>query len=157
MRAYLIQALGYANTAYTFLRTHAPAVVALLVSVPFIMIFDRRVPRTIDTTTITPSPVKPGETATLIFTATDYRRCTGITIRWIVDSKGVRFLLSNSPVESSDELGVSHQFVKDFPIPLGITPGTATYHALVQRWRNPLQQFWTMNHDTTAKFDVVKK
>ena len=104
----LAQAWSYTKAALTFLRAHAPPIVALLISIPFIMVFDRRTPRTIDATAVAPNPVKPGEVASLIFTATDYRRCYGITIRWIVDAKGITFLLSNVPVESSEDLGKPH-------------------------------------------------
>lgn len=147
----------YVCTPYSFARSHLPAIVALLISVPFIMVFDRRTPRVITDAVMVPSPTKPGEAANLIFTATDYRRCTGITIRWIVDARGVTFLLSNVPVESSEELNVPHQFVRETPIPGGASIGPATYHAAIQRWCNPLQQFWPMASATEVKFDIVAK
>lgn len=136
----------------------APVIVALLLAVPVIMICDHRTVRTIDHVTVTPDPVRPGETAILIFTATDYRACYNKTSRWLTDSKGFRYyLVDHDSTEYDEDVGKpSHQFVREFPIPKSMSSGTATFHARVTRWCNPLQRiFWPMySTDTTVNFQV---
>jgi hypothetical protein len=135
----------------------APLIVALVVCIPLGMICDHRPVRKIDNAVFAPNPVHPGETANMIFTATDYRACTNHTSRWIVDSKGLRYLLSDhESLEYSDDVGKGpHTFVRDVPIPKGISIGTASFNAKVVRWCNPLQGiFWPMHDDLSVNFQV---
>lgn len=135
----------------------APVLTAMFLCIPVIMVCDHRSIRRIVSVAVVPNPVHPGEGANLVFSAIDSRACYGKTTRRIVDSKGLEFLLSDEPAEYSADVGKSRTFVRDLPIPKGVSTGGATYRGHVERWCNTLQYwFWPLTNDTVVKFQVTK-
>jgi hypothetical protein len=138
----------------------APIVVALFIGYIGIDLFgDRFNPREVVSATVVPNDVRPGETASIVLTASDDRPCDGVVHKWLIDSKGVIFDLTDNQVFMHyDKVNAkSFQFVREFPIPYGMNAGEATYRAHAVRWCNFLQQnFWPITNDYSYKFNVVR-
>jgi len=136
-----------------------PATVALLLTSVAVFTLDRRTPVTTILGPIIPPIVQPGQVAELHFSVEKYFDYEGNIRRWLVDSKGIIYSLSDVPAEpglygSRGKIRV----VRDFPIPRGISPGPATYHSRAALWRNPFQQWlWPLLNEYEYPFIVQDK
>jgi hypothetical protein len=153
-----IKALWQRVTPGALWHWFAPGVVAVMLAAAVIMVCDHRAPRTVESYTIVPSPVRPGDDAELVLTATDHRACEGRTVRWIVDSKGARYALTDhDQAEDKFDLEVKRSIVRELPIPKTIAEGPATYHVRLERWCNPAQEYiWPMVDYIVVPFTVAK-
>lgn len=137
----------------------APIIVALGISYVLISLFgDRYHPREVLDLHIEPAIVRPGETASVVFTAIDDRRCFGVVRRFVVDARGRHFQLPDSPAFYNDTLtrGTQFTYAREFAVPTNIAPGIAIYHSQTVRWCNVFQQYvWPMTDNYRTTFTVV--
>ena len=140
-----------------FTRNFPPIILALFTGYVAIELLGDRTIETLETISITPQPVKPGDKASILYKGRQSANCEGIVHRWIIDSKGTLIQLDDANVFRRDETAAGvFTFTKTFNVPLGLAPGTATYNANVLRWCNSWQQFlWPVRYHYTAKFEVA--
>lgn len=144
---------------YVFIRDRAlPPILATLIGIFLVLLLDRREPLKVESLTITPTIVKAGSSAYVIFGATENRDCEGIVHRSIIDSGGHVFTLAPEPsIYPSLLSGDKKQFVKEVTIPLGVAPGPATYVSDLDRWCNwPQKLFWHFHNHYEAAFTVAR-
>jgi hypothetical protein len=132
------------------------AAVGLTVSVPFVLLLDRREVLVIHEVEIVPNPVAPGGQLTLNWTATERRNCAGVVNRRIIDSRGVVVFLNPVPTVYHDLMvATPRRFATTFSIPRSVSPGPATYVSNVLRWCNVLQEtIWPMTFSISVQFTI---
>jgi len=141
-----------------------PLVAALaLTAIAFELADGHFIRRNIADARIEPNMIEPGKIAEFTFKAageipTFDHRCGGIVRRWVIDSLGVVFTLTD--VDAAEVIPVNHgsfQFIRRFPVPMAMADGSAVYHSLVTRWCNPLQEmFWPVVDSHVATFEVKR-
>lgn len=133
--------------------------VGLFVMTPALfMIMDRRDPVIMETASIVPNDLRPGQSAKVVMTFNNVRPgCSGEIHRKIIDRSGriINFAQQDAAFESK----VKHRvpFEKPLIIPEGITPGPATYDPTILRWCNELQRIvWPIrSSNIPVHFNVV--
>jgi hypothetical protein len=146
---------------HIFAKNFPPIVLAIFLGFVAIEVLGDRTIETIQVLAITPDPVKSPATATLIFQGKQSNDCDGVTHRYVVDSAGTLIQLDDAPVFhheiTSTNYGKNFTFTKPLPVPGGLAPGAATYHAEVVRWCNVFQEFlWPVRSYTVVKFNIAK-
>jgi len=117
------------------------SVVAMIISVPFVMVLDRRAVLTIHSVSSSPEVVAPGGIIFLSWEATEHRNCSGIVYRRIVDSKGTVFNMAPVPTVYHDLMVLTpRRFSTSFNVPIGMATGPAKYISNTERWCNVLQE-----------------
>jgi hypothetical protein len=136
-----------------------PVAAALLVTgVLYGLAMDRNEPRAILHSIANPAIAHPGQIISVTYTAADEKECSGTVHRWITDSKGALYVLPDATVFHNYGIvpGKPFEFNREIRVPYSIALGTATYHAITERWCNPLQEyFWRMHSEDRATFTVT--
>lgn len=140
----------------------APIIASLALTYVVIELFGNRYqPRTVTNAEILPlSGVIPGATASVVYTAKDERQCGGYVRRWIIDSSRVVYDLQNNDIFyhgiNPADASLPFKFVREFPVPLNIAPGPASYHTQSVRWCNIFQEyFWPMISSRSIEFTAI--
>lgn len=136
-----------------------PFILAAFIAYAAIEIFGDRNIETIHALSVTPNPARVGQPALIIFQGTQDNDCDGVVHRSITDSKGTLIQLDDVPVFHHNlgiERGKVFTFTKPFSVPLGLSPGTATYNSEAVRWCNSFQQFLYPVHDVYATTFEIK-
>lgn len=103
---------------------------------------------------ITPAIVTPGTEATVTWRVTIARTCSGEVRRVITDRDGVEWRLAPVPSEADVNVG-QKTITRQFIIPLGASPGPATYKAIVTSKCNPIHYLWpVVNEKPTLNFEI---
>ena len=139
-----------------------PIICALLLGYIAIELFGNRYPpRLISKAEIIPHSVQAGTPAEVKYTARDERSCSGRTRRWITDSTGVIYDLSqiyvfeHLPNESSS---AEFTFVHEFPVPFGAHAGSAVLHISTTRWCNIFQEWlWPITSSEELSFEIIAR
>ena len=142
-----------------FARNFPPVIIALFIGYVAVELFGDRTIETVNALAVTPNPVHPGQTATVVYQGRQDNNCDGIVHRWIIDSKGTLIQLDDAGVLHHDivDPGKIFTFTKTFNVPLGLNPGPATYNSEAVRWCNSWQQFlWPVRDRYTVSFEVAK-
>jgi hypothetical protein len=134
----------------------------LLLTVPIIgyLLLDRR--PAIESTNFhfSPDVIRPGQKSDAVWTTKTLRdpdRCRGLVHRKFIDSNGQEFPFAPIDATIHDPVGdtATHRF--RWRIPEGMAPGPAIFRRNVDRWCNPLQQwFWPMYEQHEATFTVAE-
>jgi hypothetical protein len=138
----------------------SPAIFAVLVGFGILfLVGDRYEPRTILSARAQPESVVPGQIISVVYTVRDQKECDGVVHRWIIDSKGSLYALSDTTVFHNYDVGSygkAFSFNREIMVPYNIALGPATYHAVTERYCNALQHFvWSIHSSDQAKFNVV--
>lgn len=118
-----------------------------------IMLLDRRQPLQLEITSIEPNIGRVGDELTVNYDAVINRNgCGGELLRVIIDSANHVSAFVREPTifnnRSMGKPGERIHFSKTLIIPRGVTPGTAVYAPLIDRWCNPLQRYlWPIQQD----------
>jgi hypothetical protein len=90
---------------------------------------------------VSPDPIAPGGTATIIWDATVLRRCDGRVNRQLIHESGIVTDYEWAPVVFRDNaaIGSRQRYQRTFQVPT--LPGKYRHVANVERWCNPLQ-YW---------------
>lgn len=144
----------------------AACVAALVVAPMTFWATDKQSPIIIHESAIFPPNVRPGSSATITWTATELRSCTGIIHRRFVDSQWVVWAVTPVPSVYRALLKGKTTFSREIIIPLGMAPGPATFTGARVYYCNPLHQLagwlgmdWlAINVPTTpVRFNVLAK
>jgi hypothetical protein len=135
--------------------------VFLLVFLLFVSfeVFSDRVIATVQPLSIIPSPVVPGKSAAVLYQGTESKACDGVVHSWVVDANDAVYSLDDTSVfrNSGSSPTKILTFTKPFPVPSGMSQGTAEYHAVAVRWCNSFQQLlYPVRDNYSIKFEVGK-
>lgn len=121
-----------------------------------LLLLDRRPVLTLGASVIVPNPVHRGQMAAVVWSAVEHRNCDGEVRRVITDSSGVRHEFRAEPTVYHDAMDAgTRSFSRSFRIPTGAAIGPATYHSILIRWCNPVQQLWPMvERSPTTHFTI---
>jgi hypothetical protein len=147
------------NRAMAIFYSHVvPASFALFLGVTAIMAIDRASPSTMVWGKVIPPVVDVGQIVTFHYGQIKHSEYGGVVHRSLIDSAGVIFYLSDSPVVNDQikKLNVEQEIIKEFPIPYGMSPGPAKYYSdaeLYKKW-NYVQWAFPTKNLYSYSFDV---
>jgi len=122
-----------------------------------LLLLDRRPVLTLGPSAIVPNPAHAGQMVSVVWSAIEHRNCAGEVRRVVTDSSGVRHEFKPEATAYHDAMDNDKRtFARQFRIPRGVAAGPATYHSIITRWCNPIQQMWPMvERSPTAHFTVA--
>jgi len=136
-----------------------PIITSLIIGAVGVWAYGNRAnPREILSVKVSPIEVNAGGFLSVVYEISDIRECQGVVHRWIRDSAGTLYAISDATVFHNfygSEAAKSYKFARELRVPRTTRAGPAMYHAQTERWCSPLQWFWPIVDIEEAPFTVL--